>query len=233
MYSPPHPPLFRCVCGSGSERRGSHPALRNQRGSDQGDHHRPDGLAVPHGNALHHRSLSVRRSHPWEVLPRKVWHLGECRRAMKDSRRPWIRNSYTRRFLRPSVCVLLPLRSFTPISCSTSWWSPGLSFTFTASPTCRSFASRQGGAAPRTATSNTRRLASPLTDTAFEGGTGSNNMHRCTHAPQTHTHTLPPNWRPKWLVLLREDAIKTNWREVFFSFCLSVSTSSGSSLLWL
>lgn len=69
--------VFRCVCRPGTERRGSHPSLCHQRGSDQSHHHGTNGLAAAHGHPLHHRSLSLRRSHPWKVLPRKVRHLGK------------------------------------------------------------------------------------------------------------------------------------------------------------
>lgn len=159
-------PVFRCVCGFGSERRGSHPALRHQRGSDQSDHHRSDGLAVPHGDVLHHRRLPVRRSHPREVLPRQVRHLGE----------PFFIFIYPSPFPRSThfnSCFSLP-RSSTPTSCSTSWWSPGRLSISTASPTCRSSGTQREGAAPTTATFN------PVGWLVSRGGTGLSNTHRIT-----------------------------------------------------
>lgn len=74
--------LLRCVCGSGSERRGSHPSLCHQRGCVQSHHHGTDGLAAAHGFPLHHRSLPVCRSHPRTVLPGKVRYLGKSERVL-------------------------------------------------------------------------------------------------------------------------------------------------------
>lgn len=71
----------------------------------------------------------------------------------------------TRLLSHSSLLRLSP--SSTPTSCSTSWWSQVRSFTSTASPTCRSSASRQERAAPRTADSSSARAPCTARRRAF------------------------------------------------------------------
>lgn len=59
--------------------------------------------------------------------------------------------------------------SFTPISCSTSWWSLELLFTFTAFPTSRSFATPPEEAVLTMALFNTHPLTPLFTGTTSTG----------------------------------------------------------------
>lgn len=249
QYSPPLF-LFRCLRGSGSERRCSHPAFCHQRGSDQSDYHGSDGLAAADGDTLHHWSLFVRRSHPREVLPRKVRHLGGCNFKVD--------------------AVILYLLPFVKPKTLTDWLYLSLFFIVPLSPVVphlggcrgiRSFprslqlagVSLHGGSGLRwrrhsLTRMHTHWLTHSLTH-ILQGGTGSNNMHRVTHtcSLNRHTHALHPKLKAEAAcpvcVCVRNTqdglpggAIKTDWQGFLFSFCpsvclsicLSIPTSCGS-----
>lgn len=69
--------LFRSVPGTWLEWCCAHHALYYRRGLCQGHHSGPDGLVLPHGCDVHHRSWPLCCSNSWALLSWEIWHMGK------------------------------------------------------------------------------------------------------------------------------------------------------------